>query len=177
LVVSVRCANDQCPPMTAFRRRLEGVHANLRIIEAGKVEDHYNEQLARPRATAAIGGAFAIIALAAAGGGLLSVLTYAVNRRRREFGIRSALGASASEIRGLVLRDGLMVTGIGLAVGVLAAWWLAQGLTSMQYGVSAADPVTWLIVVSVISATTLAAAWRPARQAMRTNPVALLREE
>jgi predicted permease len=174
-MVSVRC--DVCPSIPALRRQIERLHAGLRINRVAPLEDEYRVQLERPRATALLGSVFAVIAVAAAAGGLLSVLTYSVNRRRREFGIRSALGASASSLRGLVLRDGLVVAGAGLGIGVLAAWAFGRTLASMQYGVTTADPMTWLIVLVVVAGTTMLASWRPARQAARTDPVQLLRED
>ena len=174
-MVSVRC--DVCPSIPTLRRQIEGLHAGLRIHAVGRLEDEYNAQLERPRATALLGSVFAVIAVAAAAGGLLSVLTYSVNRRRREFGIRSALGASATSLRGLVLRDGLVVAGAGLGIGVLTAWALGRTLSSLQYGVTTADPMTWIIVLVVIAGTTVLAAWRPAHQAARVDPVRLLRED
>ena len=86
---------------------------------------NYARQLARPRASAALAATFAAIAVIAAAGGLFSVLSYAVSRRRREFGIRTALGASRSEIRRVVLHDAVVITGIGLVLGTVCAAWRA----------------------------------------------------
>ena len=175
-MLSIGCAGP-CPPLPAVRRAIQSVHAGLRLIRLGVLDDAYSEHLSRPRAAAALAGAFAIVAVAAAAGGLLSVLTYAVNRRRREFGIRAAIGASASQIRALVLRDGVTVAGVGLLIGVGAGWLLDRAMSAMQYGVTPTDPITWAVVVLVVGATTLAASWRPARHAMRVDPVTLLRED
>jgi ABC-type antimicrobial peptide transport system permease subunit len=124
-----------------------------------------------------LGFAFAAVALLAAAGGLYSVLTYAVGRRKREFGIRSALGASPGQIQRVVLRDGAIVAVTGIALGTVTAWAFGRLLASLQYGVTVADPVTWVTVLVVLTVTTLAASWRPARQAMRVDPARLLREE
>jgi ABC-type antimicrobial peptide transport system permease subunit len=105
------------------------------------------------------------------------VLTYAVNRRRREFGIRSAIGASSAHIRRLVLKDGATVAAIGLALGLGAGWLLDRAMSAMQYGVTPNDPLTWVIVMTLAAITTLAASWRPAGQAMRVDPAKLLRED
>ena len=137
----------------------------------------YFKELATPRAAAAMGFAFAAVAIVAAASGLFTVLSYGVSRRRREFGIRTALGSSPAQIRGLVLRDGLTVALAGVAIGSVAAWWLARGLAALEYGVTPADPITWSVVFSVIGVTTMAACWRPARQATHVDPVMLLREE
>jgi putative ABC transport system permease protein len=141
------------------------------------LDDVYFEELARPRATAALGFTFAAIAVLAAAGGLFSVLSYAVGRRRREFGIRTALGASPVQIRRLVLRDGLVVALTGIAIGAAAAWPLARALASLQYGVTMSDSVSWAAVLTLLGLTTLAASWRPARTAAGCDPILLLREE
>ena len=119
----------------------------------------------------------AAVAVIAAAGGLFSVLSYAVARRTREFGIRTALGASPNQIRGLVLRDGLLVASTGIAIGTATAWLLARALTALQYGVAVTDPGTWCAVLGLLALTTLAACWRPAQQARRSDLVVLLREE
>src|SRR5262249_48298278 len=137
----------------------------------------YADELAGPRATAALGSTFAAIALVAAAGGLFSVLSYAVGRRRREFGIRAALGASPAGIARVVLHDAAVVSITGIAIGAAAAWLLSRALASLQYGVTIADPATWAGVIATLIAATAAATWWPARSAMRTDPLMLLREE
>ena len=108
--------------------------------------------------------------------GLYGVLAYAVSRRRREFGIRAALGAHPSALRRQVLRDGLVVTLVGLGVGLGAGWGLARWLASVQYGVTFFDPVTWSVVTATVLIVATMAAWVPARTAMRVDPADMLRE-
>jgi predicted permease len=176
MMMSIRC-RGVCPDTAAIRHRLLASHPGVRLNRVAPLESFYFEQLARPRAAAALGFAFAGIAVIAAAAGLFSVLTYAVGRRRKEFGVRTALGAPPSQIRKLVLRDGFAVTLTGVALGTLVAWSLATTLASLQYGVTVGDPVSWLIIISLLGATAMVASWRPAVQAMRADPVALLREE
>ena len=176
MMLSIRCGGV-CPDTAAIRHRLLTAHPGVRLNRVAPLESFYFEQLARPRATAALGFAFAAIAVIAAAAGLFSVLTYAVGRRRKEFGVRTALGASPSQIRQLVLRDGFAVTLTGVALGTVAAWSLAKTLASLQYGVTISDPVSWIVVVGLLGAAAMLATWRPAAQAMRSDPVALLREE
>jgi ABC-type antimicrobial peptide transport system permease subunit len=147
------------------------------VQDAGPLERAYAAQIARPRAAAALAAAFAGIAMIAAAGGLFSVLSYAVSRRRREFGIRTALGASQGQIRRVVLREGLVVTASGLAIGSLFAAALARALASLQYGVTPGDPLSWSLVLGLIALTTVVASWGPARAAARLDPLVLLREE
>jgi ABC-type antimicrobial peptide transport system permease subunit len=117
------------------------------------------------------------VAVVTAAGGLFSVLTYAVGRRRREFGIRAALGASPGQVQRLVIRECVSIVAIGIAVGTVGGLLVAKSLGALLYGVTGADPTTWVGVVGTIGVTTIAAAWRPALQAMRVDPVKLLREE
>jgi predicted permease len=175
-MVSLRC-DSRCPDPARIRHRLAATHPAVQVQDAGPVEAAYTAQLARPRAAAALAATFAVIAVIAAAGGLFSVLSYAVGRRRREFGIRSALGASRHEIRSGVLRDGLVVGAAGVTLGAVFAATFARVLASVQYGVTTADPVTWTIVLGLIALTTLAASWGPARSASRLDPLILLRDE
>jgi predicted permease len=175
-MMSIRCGAT-CPNTAVIRQQVMGTHAGIRVVEVQALEDVYFEQLARPRAAAALGFAFAGVAVLAAAGGLFSVLSYAVGRRKREFGIRTALGASPAQVRRVVLRDGFVVAMSGIAIGSVAAWSLGRALVSLQYGVTITDPLTWTVVLAVLGLTTLVASWRPARQAMRADPVLLLREE
>ena len=174
--VSVRCRGD-CPAREAFAARIQTVHPAIDVRTQGSVEDTFLTQQELPRAIAQVASVFAIVAVLTAAGGLFSVLTYAVGRRRREFGIRTALGASPRQMRWLVFRDGLGVVAAGAAIGAIGGWMSARALTSLQYGVTPTDPTTWIVVLGTIAITSLIAAWRPARQAMRIDPVRLLREE
>jgi putative ABC transport system permease protein len=175
-MMSVRCGHP-CPNVAVVRQRLVETHPAVRVHDVRMLDDVYFEELARPRASAALGFAFAIIAVLAAAGGLFSVLSYAAGRRRREFGIRTALGASPSQIRGLVLHDGMVVALTGIGLGAVAAWSLARTLASLQYGVTMTDPLSWVAVLTLLGVTTLAASWQPARAAAGSDPVLLLRED
>jgi ABC-type antimicrobial peptide transport system permease subunit len=147
------------------------------VQAAGTVDSKYVAELARPRAAAVVALTFAVFALTATAAGLFSVLSYAVTRRRREFGIRTALGATPGRVRHVVLRDGVIVATAGLGLGTLFAITLSGGLRSLQYGVTSSDPLSWSIVLAVVAVTTLAASWLPARNAAKLDPVMLLREE
>lgn len=175
-MASLRC-DPQCPEPAVLRHRLTAAHAGIRVQSAKPLEQDYARQLTRPRASAALAAIFAAIAVVAAAGGLFSVLSYAVSRRQREFGIRAALGASRSVIRRAVLRDAIAISGAGLLLGAVCAAWLARTLASLQYGVRPGDPLTWSVVVVLVAITTLAAAWLPASTAARLDPMMLLRED
>ena len=174
--MNIRC-HARCPDEAVVRRQILATVPGANIVTLGLLSEAYREELARPRASAALGGTFAAIAVLSAAGGLFSVLSYAVGRRRREFGIRTALGASPGQIRGLVLRDGARVAALGVAIGIAASAALARVLASLEYGVTGFDPLSWTVVLGMLAGTTLLAAWRPARSAARVDPIALLRED
>jgi predicted permease len=175
-MVSLRCKPD-CPEPAVIRHRLASTHPAVRVQRAEPIDLRYAAELVRPRAAAALAVVFGTIAVVAAAGGLFSVLSYSVSRRRREFGIRTALGASPVQIRRVVLRDALTVAASGLTIGAFFAAALARALASLQYGVTPRDPLSWSIVLTVIALATAAASWVPAREASRLDPLVLLREE
>jgi predicted permease len=175
-MVSLRC-EPGCPDAAVIRHRLASTHPAVRVQSAEPVDVRYAAQLARPRAAAALAVTFAAVAVIAAAGGLFGVLSYAVGRRRRDFGIRAALGASRREIRCVVLRDAVIVAASGLAIGSLFAAVLARSIASLQYGVTPGDPFSWSFVLVLIALTTALASWGPARAAATLDPLVLLREE
>jgi putative ABC transport system permease protein len=166
-----------CPEPGVVRRQLTGAHPAIKVLSVRRLDDVYREQLVRPRAVAALAVLFAAIAVATAAAGLFCVLTLAVGRRRREFGIRLALGASPEAVRRVVMRDGLRICAIGLVIGSVGAFAVTRALASLQYGVTIRDPLTWVMVLGAIAIVCLAASWRPARDAMRVAPALLLKEE
>lgn len=175
-MMSIRCS-ESCPDPGTVRQQLLTVHAAVKVLQVRAVEEAYVEQLARPRAAAALAVVFAAIALVTAGAGLYCVLSFAVGQRRHEFGIRLALGASPARIRRLVIRDGLVVCAAGLTLGVLAASLLARAIASLQYGVVMNDLPTSGVVAGVFGVLVILAFWRPVRDAMGVNPVQLLKTE
>ena len=174
--LNLRCAGT-CPSEAQLRQRLVEASPLLAVQSVRRLDDVYAQDLAQPRATALLALTFGGIALLAASVGLFSALNHTVGRRRREFGIRLALGSSPGEVLRGVLREGVIVALIGVALGALVGWFLIRALATLQYGVRPGDPLTWTIVAAVLLGTSVAASWRPAWQAMRTDPAVLLREE
>jgi predicted permease len=174
--VGLRCP-AACPDESSIREAVRAANPGAIVFSVQPLRAAYAEQLARPRAASTLGFAFAAVSLAAAAGGLFSVLTYTVGRRRREFGIRLAMGAQAREIRRLVLGDGLRVAAIGLTLGAALSWVLSRAIVSLAFGVTMGAPWVWAITTAAIGATALLAAWRPAAVATRVDPLILLRDE
>jgi len=120
---------------------------------------------------------FAGLGLLLAGVGVYGVISYATEQRRREIGIRVALGAQASDVFRLVVGEGLKLSLIGAALGAIFAWLLARAISHLFYNVSANDPLTFLAVAATLLAVALLACWFPARRAMRVDPMVALRGE
>jgi predicted permease len=122
-------------------------------------------------------GAFAGLALLLAAIGLYGVLSHAVQQRKREIGVRIALGASASNVVRMMVARGMLLTGSGVVLGLVAAWAATRGIQKLLYGVSASDPTTYAGVAALLSLVALAACWIPSARAARVDPIVVLREE
>ena len=120
---------------------------------------------------------FAGTALALAAAGIYGVMTYTVTRRRREIGVRVALGASRGQVFRIVLGQGLTTTAIGVAIGIGAALGLTRTIESLLFGVTATDPVTFAAVVGLLALVATLACYLPARRATAADPMEALRQE
>jgi ABC-type antimicrobial peptide transport system permease subunit len=121
--------------------------------------------------------AFALAALVLAAAGIYGVLSGSVAERTREIGVRSALGASRGSILALVMRQGLMLTGLGVVIGLAGAAAASQTIATMLFGVSPADPVTYVGVIALLGAVSVVACAVPAWRAARVDPASTLRAE
>ena len=147
------------------------------LFNVAPMADIVANSTSRPRLYATLLGLFAAIAAALAAVGLYGMIAYGVAQRRREIGIRVALGATRKQVIGLVLRQSLSLTAVGMLIGVVGAATLTRYLEGMLFGLTPLDPTTWA-GVSVLFATFAAvAAYVPARRAMTIDPVRALRAE
>lgn len=133
--------------------------------------------VAQPRFAAVTVAAFALLALALAAIGLYGALSYNVTQRRREIGVRSALGASRADIVKLILRQGLAVTVAGLGMGLIAAMGLSRLLGKLLFGVTPLDPVAFLAAPGLLLLAAMAACLIPARRGASVEPTEALRCE
>jgi ABC-type antimicrobial peptide transport system permease subunit len=133
--------------------------------------------LALQRMAATLLSGFGVLALLLAALGIYGVLAYAVSRRTREIGVRMALGAQVADVLRLVLRQGIGLTIIGLALGLVGAFCATRLLHGFLYEVKPLDPMTFVVVVLILALVALAACWLPARRAAQVNPMVALRHE
>jgi ABC-type antimicrobial peptide transport system permease subunit len=129
------------------------------------------------RAAALVTSIFCLLGLGLASLGLYGILAYTVGQRTREIGIRMALGAGRGSVRGMVLRDGARLAGLGLTVGFLIALAVTRMLRGLLHGLSPTDPVTFGGIAIILIAVALTASYLPARRATRTDPIEALRVE
>jgi ABC-type antimicrobial peptide transport system permease subunit len=141
------------------------------------MEEVMAQARARPRFLTQLLGLFGGLALVLAAVGTYGVMSYSVQQRMREMGIRIALGAEAGRVQSMVLKDGLGVAAIGLAIGLLGAWALSGVMESVLYGVATTDLVTFISVPLLLAGVAAAATWIPALRATRVDPVEVLKEE
>jgi ABC-type antimicrobial peptide transport system permease subunit len=122
-------------------------------------------------------GGFAGFALVLASLGIYGLISYSVNQRTQEIGIRMALGASARDVRGGIIRQTLKLATIGMVLGTIASWIMAQSAEGLLFGITARDPGTFLAMLLVLTIVAIAAGYLPARRASRIDPMVALRAE
>ena len=170
------------PPESLSMRVQEEIHKldpNLPVEDARTMQQtvHGLAGLFLFRLAASLAGVMGALGLTLAVVGVYGVVSFAVSRRTHEFGIRLALGAERSDILKLALRQGLGLVAAGLVAGLLFAWALTHTMVRLLIGVSATDPMTYAIVVVLLSAVALAASCTPARRATKVDPMVALRYE
>jgi predicted permease len=175
-VAAVRSTLPMASVESSVRRAIREAVPGAVIFGVTPLSEAVAQQTESSRFTTWVLGVFAAIALGLAAIGLYGVMAYLVSQRKREFGIRLALGAGSAEIVGLVMRHGLTMVGIGVAVGGAASVLLARWLSTLLFAVPAADPAGPLAVLVLIVVAVLACAV-PAFRATRVDPVSALRNE
>jgi predicted permease len=163
--------------LNQVRQAVWSVNSNLPVASMRAMQDIYNRSLASTSFTLvmlAIAGAMALVLGII---GIYGVISYGVSQRRREIGIRLALGAQQSELRRMFVRHGLGLSGIGVAIGLVSAAGLMRLMRSLLFGISPLDPLTYLTVPVVLVTAALLASYLPARRAAEVDPVQALKAE
>ena len=173
----LRTDADPLALAAAVRREVRALDPYQPIAEVATMSQLVRGALAPRRFSTALLVGFAAVALLLATVGLYGVVAYSVAQRRREFGIRMALGASARRVLTLVVGQGLRPVLVGATIGLVAALFLTRLMSSMLFGVTPGDPLTILAVAFVLGAVAVAASLVPARRALRVHPAEALRSE
>jgi putative ABC transport system permease protein len=174
---TVRTAGDPAALASAARQIVHDADPSLAITNLQAMTDIMRTSVAPTRASMLLLALFAAVAMIMAAVGVFGVMSYAVNLRSREMGIRLALGARPAEVRSMIVADGLKQAVVGVALGVAGALWLTRMMTSMLFGVTPGDPVTLASVAVLLLVTAALASYIPARRATRVDPLVVLRTE
>ena len=176
LSIAIRARGDPMKLAPALRAQVAQLEP-MAVLDVATLESRVSASVGQPRFAASLLAALAILALALAAIGLYGVLSYNVSQRRRELGVRAALGASRGDILGLVLRQGLAVTGLGLLLGVALAATLTRMLEGLLFGVTPFDAVSFSAAPAFLFAVAVAACFLPAWRAAAVDPAEALRCE
>jgi predicted permease len=173
----IRVTGEPAGLLSAVRGVVAEVAPNQPLHNVMTMEQRLANTTTSRRLNTALLGSFAGVALLLAVVGIYGVMSYAVTQRRREIGVRMALGAQKSDVLGLIIHGGLRLTLLGVAIGLAGAFVLTRYLSSLLYSVKATDPLTFLGIALALTGVALLACWLPARRAARTDPMVALRYE
>jgi predicted permease len=177
LTLHVRTATPSQTLLAAVRREVRTLDPSLPVYNLGTLAQQKDGSLYAERLAATLLTLFGILALSLAAVGIYGVLSYAVTERTREMGVRLALGARPRDLLGLVVGQGLTLTLIGLVIGLGASFALTRLIAKLLYGVSATDPLTFVVIPLLLTFVALVACWVPARRATRVDPLVALKYE
>jgi len=177
MTVAVRTTGNPTALLSAAREAVHSIDRNLPLAAVNTMDRLVETSVGQRKLSMMLLGLFSLIAVVLASIGIYGVMSYSVTQRSRELGIRMALGAARSRVLGLVVGQGMALAGIGVAIGLVAAFALTRFLSNQLFSVGATDPVTFTIVSVLLVAVAFLATLVPAMRATRVDPVVALREE
>jgi putative ABC transport system permease protein len=173
----LRTARDPASLAPAMREAVKSINPNVPLFAVRPMEEIVSDSTAPRRLSVLLLGAFAALALVLAAIGIYGVMSYFVIQRSHEIGIRMALGAQREDILRLVVRQGLGLAALGLAIGLGASLYLSRFLTTQLFGVQTKDAGTYATIPLLLALVALAACYIPARRATKVDPMLALRYE
>jgi predicted permease len=172
----LRIASSAGGVMSAAKTAVAAVNPSMGI-QFRSFSAQLEDSVLRERLMAALSGAFGLLAGLLSTLGLYGVIAYMVARRRNEIGVRMALGADRARVIRLVLREAVLLVGVGLAAGVVIAFWASRAAAALLFGLAPRDPVSLVAAIALLTAIALIASYGPARRAAAIEPMAALRDE
>jgi ABC-type antimicrobial peptide transport system permease subunit len=160
-----------------MREAVSSVSPSLPLAEVRTLDQVYRQSMARASFTLVMLAIASAMALMLGVSGLYGVIAYAVSQRRREIGIRMALGAEPRDVRRLFLRRGVILAGVGIAIGLAGAVGFGRFMQSLLFGVTPLDPIAFTIMPLILAAAAMLASYLPAHRAIAVNPAETLRAE
>ncbi len=173
----VRTAGDPLKVADAVRRAVLSVDENDLTLTLSTMDSKISTALDRPRFYVAMASTLATVALILVVAGLYGVVSYLVSRRTHEFGLRIAMGAQPDNLLKMVMGQGMVLVGAGVALGLVGAVILTRFLSAYLFGISPFDPITFAVVAAVLAGVALTANAIPARRASRVDPIIALRAD
>ena len=173
----VRTVGDPTKVTAAIRREVQSIDTNVPVYNVRTLEAQLDESLSQERLVATLSSWFGAFALLLAAIGLYGILAYSVTRRTNEIGLRMALGAERGGVIWMVLREALLLVGMGVLIGVPLALALARSVSSLLYGLKPTDSLTISVAVVLLFLVAAVAIYLPARRASRVDPMVALRYE
>jgi predicted permease len=177
MYVLVRTTSDPASMAAAVTREIQAADPELPVFDVNTMEQRLYDSLARQRFSMFLLGVFAAVALILAAIGIYGVMTYWVNQRIHEIGIRMALGAQPGNILRLVIRQALLLVSVGIVIGLAGAFALTRVMSGLLFGISATDRLTFILLSLLLAGIALLSSYLPARRASRVDPMVALRYE
>jgi putative ABC transport system permease protein len=177
LSLIVRTAVSPESIVPSLREKVRVLDKDLPLVDVKTLDEYVSDSLSQSRFQTILLGSFAGLALILTAVGLYGVISYSVSQRNHEIGVRLALGAQRGDILRLVVRQGLVLSLVGVGFGLIASFGVTRVMSTLLFEIRTTDPATFLVIPAVLIAVALAASYIPARKAMNVDPVLALRYE